>query len=170
MALTFLDKLKKRSLLTYYVLPQYKVYLKPNVLELVERTYLHSKTHDIYILSSDPIELLRYLPNKDVDLMLGAGVKSYVVLKNRLAQTDLEYLLEGKYSYLSPEFKSNVRLWGCMKDFDLGDDGLIYTDALLMALERHVVMKDFIQNDLGVELSEEQELLPCLGEEDFVSF
>jgi hypothetical protein len=80
--------------------------------------------------------------------------------------------VQGRYSEFPEEAKQLIIKYSSLKWKELGEDGVYYSDARLLALYKDPALRSKIEEELGlrIPLSEDSELLGKPKEEEFVTY
>lgn len=86
-------------------------------------------------------------------------------------EPDVHKFLKGRYGRLSEEAKSMIRTYsGLPYRIADPDDGMLYTDYLLLALDRNKMLRDKWEDRIDGHIPETMDLVDPPGERDFKEF
>jgi hypothetical protein len=153
--------LLKQNLVRYFLLPLAKGDVTFDTVVFRE-AYLHIIRPQVY---------LELQPNVHMKSSLHRNGKEYLVINiDPVFETDLDRFRAGKYSHFSSLAKDRIFSYSSLLYNIQGVDGMAYSDSKLLALNRHEALRHELNNQLGTDLREEDELLSKPSPLWFVDF
>lgn len=166
----FIEKLNEKHLCSWYVLP----FMDLNVSSFGYTNFINSYqircTYLIAVEVEDIYQCMQVQYSIHFVKMAKAGAKQYFVFRiPEFWIEDYELFLEGKYSKMSDDAKWKIREV-CGLKYEVPDEaGNKITDAIIMALENHPVLRSKWSELIGIsEQLIPEELLSPPAENSFI--
>lgn len=173
----FLKHIKEHSKVTAYVLPL----LKLSKFSFGEDNFVESWiNHDGHLVCVEIKDLAPVILHSEVvnDPTLfdirSLGLRQHYEMWFRIPLTwymDISMFLKGRYSLMSEEAKAMIRTYSGMP-YRVPDpnDGMLYTDFLLLALDKNVMLKDKWEERIDERISKSSELINPPDSRDFKEY
>lgn len=173
----FINELNRYNLATWYVLPLTKLNVESFCISNFINCYLSTKEMILLVEVADLNMCRQNLGLVGSEHFLGEHTKEsreFMVFRiPALFEPDVELFRAGQYSQFSDIAKFTIRAYSGLKNNWKDDKGNLITDAILLALEKHPILRRKWEEELGLSshiLTEDCELLSIPSGKNFKNF